>query len=214
MSPIYIIEKDYDKALDLCMEARDIIQEMSPNTFIAIIQCHGITGNIYLAQENFNTAEEFYIAAFEMSKKTLFIDDCHQIICIKALANLYHKQNLKQKAIDFCLEQLNFYEQHLTENHINIAHLLMIIAGLYEDNENEKIEFLERASKILQENIHLQYDTTANCFKLIGQYYQKQNVKNKALMFYMKTLEIQKKIYPEDHFILNETQCLIDDIEN
>jgi tetratricopeptide (TPR) repeat protein len=149
-----------------------------------------------------------------MSKKSLFIDDRHQIVCIKVLANLYSKQNLRQQAIDFCLDQLNFYEQYLMESHINIARLLMIIAELYEDNEEQKIEFLERASGILQENIHLQYDTTANCFKLIGQYYQKQNLKNRAIMFYMRTLEIQKKIYPEDHFILNETQCLIDDIEN
>jgi len=97
---------------------------------MAIVQCHGIIGNIYLAQEDFNSAKEFYLAAFEMSKKCLFIDDRHQIVCIKALANLYCKQNLKQQAIDFCLDQLNFYEEYLMENRINIARLLMIIVEL------------------------------------------------------------------------------------
>jgi len=107
-----------------------------------------------------------------------------------------------------------FYQEHLTENHINIAHLFIIISNLYEDNQQEKIDYLEKALKILEENIHLQYDITAYCFQLIGQYYQKQNNKKKASIFYRKTLEIQKKIYPTDHFILNETQSLINSTEN
>ncbi len=47
MGAIYVIEKEYDKALELCIGVRDIIQEISPNTYIAIVQCHGIIGNIY-----------------------------------------------------------------------------------------------------------------------------------------------------------------------
>jgi tetratricopeptide (TPR) repeat protein len=215
MSAIYVIEKDYNQAFELCIEARDIIQESSSNAFIAVIQCHSIMGSIYLAQRDYEKAKEFYLTAVEMSERTLFIDDRSRIVCVKAVANLYHQQNMKQEAIDFCIKRLNFYEQHLTENRINIAYLFMIIAELYEEHEKERMDFLERASSILQETTHLHYDTTANCFKLLGQYHQKQNLNNnEALKFYRKTLEIQKKIYPNDHPILDETQCLINDIEN
>ena len=170
ISAIYVIEKDYRQAFDVCIKARHIIQEMPPNNCIAIIQCHTIIGNVYLAQKNYDSAKDFYLAAFEMSKKTLFTDDYYQVVCIKALANLYHKQNTKQQAIEFCLEQLNIYEEYLTKNHFNVAYLLMTIAELYEDNEEERIEFVERAAQILQENIHLQYYATANCFKMAGDF--------------------------------------------
>ncbi|CAF1492787.1 unnamed protein product [Adineta steineri] len=213
MSAIYVKEKDYDKAYDLCIEARDIIQETSSNPSIALIQCYSIMSSIHLAQKDYDKAGDFSTAAYELSGKTLFIDDRHRIVCIKALANLSCQKNKKQDAIDFCFTCLSFYEQYLTYNHVNIAYLFMIIAELYEDNEIERIEFLEKALNILQENIHLHYDTTANCLKLIGQYYQKQNSLELAMGFYIKCQEIQKKIYFEDHPTLKEIQYLINTID-
>ncbi|CAF0979839.1 unnamed protein product [Adineta steineri] len=213
MSAIYVKEKDYDKAYDLCIEARDIIQETSSNASIALIQCYSVMSSIYLAQKDYDKAEDFSTAAYELSGKTLFIDDRHRIVCIKAFANLSCQKNKKQEAIDFCFTCLSFYEQYLTYNHVNVAYLFMIIAELYEDNEIERIEFLEKALNILQENIHLHYDTTANCLKLIGQYYQKQNSLELAMGFYIKCQEIQKKIYFEDHSTLKEIQCLINTID-
>jgi tetratricopeptide (TPR) repeat protein len=101
------------------------------------------------------------------------------------------------------------------ENHINVAHLCIIIAKLYEDHEREKINYLERALKILQENIHLQYATTADCLMMIGNYFQKQNENiSKAKKYYIRALELQEKIYPKDYPVLSKTQGLIDNIEN
>ena len=74
MGAIYTIEKDYHKVLDLYIEAWDISQEICPNTSNAIIQCHSFIGDIYLARENDKIAKEFYLAAFEMSKRTLFTE--------------------------------------------------------------------------------------------------------------------------------------------
>ncbi|CAF1272174.1 unnamed protein product [Adineta steineri] len=214
ISTIHIIEKNYNKALDLCLQARNIIQENFSNTYSAVIRCHRIMGDIYFAQEDYDQAKDFYFAAFDLSKRALFTTDRQRIVCIKALTTFYYQQNMKQQAIEFCLKQLNFYEQHLTKNHINIVHLLLIIAELYEDNDKERIDYLEKALKILEENIHLHYDTTANCLKLIGQYYQKQQLNDKAMTFYKRTLEIQKKIYPKKHFTLKEIQYLIDMIDS
>ena len=209
MSTIYIVENDLDQAIHLRTEAQDIIDETSSSTSIAMIQCHLITGSIYLAQREYQRAKDAYLNAFEMSENILFIDDRHRIVCIKAITNLYHQQNMKQQAIAFCLSQLMFYEYHLTEYHINMAYLFIIIAELYEDNEKERINFLKKALDILQENLHLHYETTASCMKLIGQYYQKQNLTDQAIEFYGKTLEIYQKIYPQDHFTIKETKDLI-----
>lgn len=170
-------------------------------------------GDIYFAQNDFNSAKDFYLSAFDLSKKNLFLIDLHRIVCIKSLVDFYSKQNMKEQAIGFCSKQLTYYEQYLTKDHVNIAYLLMIMAELYENNEDQRIICLEKASKILEKNLHLHYDTTANCFKLIGQYYEKKHLNEKGITFYMKTLEIQKKIYPENHLVLKETQYLIDMID-
>jgi tetratricopeptide (TPR) repeat protein len=211
MSSIALLEKEYQRAFDLSTEAREMFDQNSSSSSIPIIQCQGIIGNIYFAQKDYDIAQDFYLTAFEMSRKYLTIDDPYRITSIKALADVYQKQ----EAIEFCLDQLSFYEQYLTENHINVAHLLIIIAKLYEDDEREKISYLERALKIMEENIHLQYATTAECLMMIGNYFERQNENiRKAKKYYIRALELQKRIYPEDYPLLSKTQDLIDNIEN
>jgi tetratricopeptide (TPR) repeat protein len=173
-----------------------------------------IIGDIYLTQKNYNIAEDYYFAAFEMSKKVLLTGNRLRINCIKALADLHNKRGMKQQAVDFCLDQLSFYDQYLPESHINIAHLSMKIGELYEDNDDRKLHSLQRALHILEKNIHLEYATSANCLMMIAEYYQKRNAYEKALQYYIRALEIRKKIYPTNHSIVFETQSLIDAIES
>jgi tetratricopeptide (TPR) repeat protein len=214
LSAIYLMKNEYQSAFDFTIQAREIFEENSSTSLIPIIQCQGIIGSIYFAKNDYDIAKEFYFIAFEMSQKYLFIDDRYRITCIKALANVYQKENLKQQAIDFCGHQWKFYQQYLTENHVNLAYLFMIIAELYDENEEEKIEFLEKALRILHENIYQQYAITADCLMAMGNYYHKQKLNNKAKMYYIRALEIQKKIYPKNHSILEKTQGLINVIEN
>lgn len=207
---IHLINKDYGKALELCFEARDILEQIIPCSYGTIIYCQGIIGDIYLALHKYNTAEDFYSAAFEMCNKYLFIDDRRRMKSITALANFYHQQNMTERAIEFCYHHLSFYEQHLGENHTIIAYLLIKIVELYGDDNKQNLKSLvERALSILKENIHDEYATTANCRMMIGEYHQKQNDIETALKYYTEAIEIQKKIYPKDHPLPIKTQNLI-----
>ncbi|CAF1600701.1 unnamed protein product [Didymodactylos carnosus] len=149
-----------------------------------------------------------------MSKTVLLLDDRRRTNCIRALTDLYAKQNDNNThAIDFCREQLSLYEQHLSENHTGIAYLLMKLGELYEEDDNQKIQAYKRALHILEKNVHLEYATTANCLTLVAQYYTGKSMHEEALVYYKRAMEIQKKIYPAGLSILIETQKLIDRAE-
>ena len=211
---MHMRNKNYDNAFNLCIEARYILEQINPYPHAAVIHCQGVLGDIYLASHDYNIAEDFYFTAFEMCKKYFFIDDHRRVQCLKALANCYQQQNMNKQAIDLCLDHLSFYEQHLGESHINIAHLLMKIAELYAHDDEQKIKSLERALDILQENFFREYATIASCLMMIAEYHQKQNNIQIALKLYIRTIEIQKKIYPKDHWLSIKTQGLIKALEN
>ncbi|CAF1042827.1 unnamed protein product [Rotaria sordida] len=211
---IYAINNDYENAFSLCIEARDILQQIHPCPYDEIIHCQGIIGDIHLTQQEYNIAADYYLTAFEMSKKFLLTSNRLRVNCIKSLAKLYNKRNAKQLAIDFCRNKLSFYEKYLPENHIIIGHLLMILGEFYEEIDDRKINSLQRALRIFEKNVHLEYATTANCLIMIAEYYQKQNVYERALKYYIRAIEIRKKIYPKDHSILLETESLIDLVTN
>lgn len=65
-----------------------------------------------------------------------------------------------------------FYEQHLDENHLGIAHLLIQIPGLCEDGDEQTIKSLERALCVLQQNVHDDYAALVNCLLLIAEYHK------------------------------------------
>jgi tetratricopeptide (TPR) repeat protein len=168
-----------------------------------------------LTQQDYDSAGGYYFTAFELSKKVLSTGNRLRISCTKAIADLYDQQGMKEKALEFCLEQLSFFEKYLPESHVNIAHISMKIGELYEDNDDEKkIHSLQRATRILLKNVHLEYATTANCLMMIAEYHQKRNAYDRALKYYIKALEIRMKIYPKDHSTILETQSLIDTGEN
>jgi len=117
---------------------------------------------------------------------------------------------MKQLTVEFCVDQLCFYEKYLLGNHVSIAHLTMKIGELYEDSDDRKILSLQRALRILEKSVHIEYATTANCLMMIAEYYQKRNAHERVLKYYIRALEIRKKNYPKDHSIILKTQSLID----
>ncbi|CAF4498289.1 unnamed protein product [Rotaria sp. Silwood2] len=214
MGVIHSMNKSNDTAFKCYVEARDILQQIHPCPYEAITQCQGIIGNYYLTLKDYNTAEDYCCATFEMSNRISLNADHIRIQSIKALADLCNKRGMKQHAIDFCQEQLFIYEKEPFENQISIANILITIGELYDDNNDEKIRVLDRALSILKKNIHIQYAAAADCFFMIAEYYHKRNVDEKAFDHAMRALEIRRKIYPNNHSILIETQCLIDAIKS
>ena len=208
IAKIYTINGQFEKALDLVIEARDILQQIESSSKSEFIHCQGILGDIYFAQKNYVAAEHFYLTAFELSKKFLSIDDLGRTSYVKALVDLYQQKDNGQQAITFCLEQVTLFESHLGENYSTVAHLLMKLAELYTNDVSQKFQVLQRALHILEKNVHLEYATTATCLTMLGKCYVEQNQFDRASMFYMRALEIQEKIYPSNHPIIIQTRTL------
>ncbi|CAF1005706.1 unnamed protein product, partial [Didymodactylos carnosus] len=211
---IYLKQKRYDQALDLCLTARDKLQQVQPALYTEIIYCHGIIGDIYFNQQEYTTAESFYFTAFKMSKIYLVIGDRLRTKCIEALIDLYEKQDRRQCAIAFCREQLSFHEKYLSVDNSHhtatIAHLLLKLCELCAEDESKKLSYCEKALKISVENICLEYELITKCLMLVGHYYKDNQVKDKARSHYLSAKEIQVKIYPPEHPIHTQTQELID----
>ncbi|CAF3718204.1 unnamed protein product [Rotaria sp. Silwood1] len=183
MSTIYVIYKDYDKALNLCIEARDYLQQLHIYPYNDIVRCHEIVGDIHLMQKKYSIADHYYFTVFEMNKNALLSDNILRIHCINSLVDLYNKQGLKQIAIDFCQDKLSAYEKDLSEKHINIAHFLMKLLELCEENDDQKINLLLRALRIFEKHVHFEYASTANCLMAIAEYHQKQNAYEEAIKY-------------------------------
>ena len=213
ISSVYVKKGNYVEALDLCTEVRDQLQQIKPNSIVETIYCQCIIGDAYVNKREFNDAEGFYLTGLLLAKKHLPIGNLHQINCTKLLVELYVKQDDIQRALNFCCEELSIYSQYLPIDHPSIAHLLIVKGKLYRDNNPEQIQCYEKALYILEKNIHYEYESTANCLMLMGQYYDCREMYEKSIDNYRRAIEIQIKIYPADHAILLKTQNLIQLVE-
>jgi tetratricopeptide (TPR) repeat protein len=210
IAAILINTGQYLKALEICRESFSRFQQIEPCPNAEIIICQGLIGEVYEAQGEYDDAEAFYLSAFTVAKKFLFIDDRRLIKCIDALATIYKKQDNdnNNRSIEFCQEQLALYQKDLSENHITIAHILMILGKL-----SDKIDYYETALTIFERNISQEYASTANCLMLLAKYYAEQNLYEKALSFYMRAYEIHRKIYPLNHSLILESGNMLSCIE-
>lgn len=211
---VLAINGEFENALRLVIEARDSLQQTMPYSQPELISCQGILGDIYFVQRNYIAAEQFYLTAFELSKKFLFIGDRGRTTCIKAMVDLHKQQGKIEQAMEFCREQLTLHEVSLGENHWSIAHLLIKMGELQTDSSPEKFHILKRALHIMERSVHLNYATTATCLIMVAECYVRANQYDKASMCYMRALEIQEKIYPANHRIIMQTKTLLDGLEN
>jgi len=210
IAAILIDAGQYLQALEECRESLCLFQQIEPCPNAEIIISQGLIGEIYQAQGEYDDAEAFYLSAFAIAKKFLFIDDRRLIKCIDALATIYEKQDNdnNNRSIEFCQEQLALYQKELSENHIAIAHILMILGKL-----SNKIDYYETALTIFERNISQEYASTANCLMLLAKYYAEQNLYEKALLFYTRAYEIHRKIYPSNHSLILESEKMLSCIE-
>ncbi|CAF3916032.1 unnamed protein product [Adineta steineri] len=98
IAAIHANNKKYGEAIDLCIKAREILQQIYPQPYDNIIYVQGILGHCHAQNKEYQIAEDYYVAAFKMSKKILPIGHRLRINCIKALADLYKEREMKQRA--------------------------------------------------------------------------------------------------------------------
>lgn len=211
---IHLLNKNYKLAKASYTDTHTTLQGLDPCPYDDVARCLRMMGDYYLDLKNFDDAEAFYLTAFEMSKTFSLSGNGIRIECIKALARLYDKRTLKQQAIEFCDTQLRFYEKDSFQSQISRAHLLMTIAGLYNDDNSERINILEKAWSILKKNVYIHYATSADCLYMMADYYHKRRMKEEAYGHAINALEVRRKIYPDNHSIIPATENLVEAIKS
>jgi len=216
IASIYATYGDYSKSLKLSLETQNSfkkIQSIYP-LYSEMIISQGLIGDIYFTEENYIKAEKCYLNVFNMCKKYLCIGNKQFIHCICSLTELYRKKfnDNNQYALKFCEKQLELHRQHLSQNHLSVAHLLIKLGDIKQD-----ISYYQNALEILNYIDHREYLTIAKCHKFIGDYYLNnqqinQNIKEVGDNYY-RTREIFKKIYSENNHRIDEIQHLIHSIE-
>jgi len=216
LASIYATYGDYYKSLKLSLETQNSlkkIQSIYP-LYSEMIICQGLIGDIYFMKENYIEAEKCYLNVFNMCKQYLCIGNRQFIHCICSLIELYRKKfnDNHRNALNFCEKQLELHRQHLSQNHLSVAHLLIKLGDIKQD-----ISYYQKALEILNYIDHREYLTIAQFHQFIGDYYLKnelinQNIKETQDNYY-KTREIFKKIYSENHHRIDEIQHSIHSIE-
>ena len=207
ISTIHMLNKDYEKAIQLCIEARQIFREYDPHSSEHFICCRAVMGDIHFAQKNYDKAELFYRKTLQINQTSNILSHYDQIKYVKGLAYLYSKQGKNEQAIHLCSDYLNKFKQHSSSNPMNSAHLLMTMSEFYPDDQNDsKILLLEQALDILEKNSYFEYNTIANCLTMIAKSYQKQHSNDIANQFYNRAIQIRKIIYPENHPTIEQIQ--------
>ncbi|CAF3950934.1 unnamed protein product, partial [Adineta steineri] len=73
IAAIHANNKKYGEAIDLCIKAREILQQIYPQPYENTIYIQGILGHCHAQNKEYQIAEDYYVAAFKMSKKILSI---------------------------------------------------------------------------------------------------------------------------------------------
>ncbi|UJR12426.1 hypothetical protein I4U23_016602 [Adineta vaga] len=192
-----LVNKKYSKALQTCLDAREIFEQFQPTSYGDILVCQGVLGDIYFNDEQYDIAESFYLVAFEIGKTYLSIGDPRLIHCIYSLADLYHKQEKQSFALKFCEEQLSIYEKYLSNTkHICIGQILLKMGDLSND-----IYYYRKAMEIFNHNYRFDYLSTAKCLMKLAELDSNDDQNNIS-----RALEIYRKIYPPEHVILIQTE--------
>lgn len=192
LATIFVLKKKYSNAQEMCLEAREIFEQLHPVPYGDILACQGVLGDIYFQKHQYHVAESYYLVAFEMGKKYLSLGDPRLIHCIYALADLYHKQEKPNHALQFCREQKEIYEKYLSNTkHICIGQILLKMGDL-----SNRIDDYRKALDIFNHNARLDYLSTAKCLVKLSELNQNDE---KSIQ---QALRIYRKIYPPKHGIL------------
>jgi tetratricopeptide (TPR) repeat protein len=210
----YAIHGDYCESRRLCLEAGNSLRQIQSTypLYSEMIICQGIIADNYFKEKKYEEAGTYYRNAFNMCKQYFCLGDKQMVHCIRSLTEFYRKKynDGDQHAIRFCRKQLELHQQHLSENHPSVAHLLMKLGDIKQD-----VSYYEKAVGILRRNDFLEYLSIAQCYKFIGDYYFKNEINRnvrEARVNYCRTRQIYEQIYPEDHQCIVEIQDSINSI--
>ncbi|CAF0790475.1 unnamed protein product [Adineta steineri] len=115
----------------------------------------------------FDQAYEYYYQAMKYSNNNQYnMAIIHSNISTIDLINKNYEE-----ALEFSMNQLLWYEKYFPDCYLSIANIYMERSQLYDYNHSNHISYLEKSLNIFENNIHIQYLITYQCFSFIVNYY-------------------------------------------
>jgi tetratricopeptide (TPR) repeat protein len=199
LSTIYHISGNYEEAEKLCRNVIDYALESSDN--LLMLAALNIMGLIYLAQNKYDEAEELFITAIEIDKKTIGINHSYYSSHLHNLALAYDAQKKYVEAEKTYKEAIELTRLNDGTNHPNYASNLTNLASTVSSlGKYAEAELLcKDAIKISKLTVGTNHPDYAYGLFNLARSYSDQNIPHKAILLLKESYKILKNTNGVDH---------------
>lgn len=192
----------YELAIEFANRSLAAKQKAFSNEHPKIAESYNDLANIYAMQEDFLSAEKYYIKALALREKVLNPNHLDIAKNLKEFAFLYYDQNDYSTVEKLLLRALKIRQNTLGSDHPDLAEDLNDLAVIYSQlNKYEDAEqLLVRSLNINEINMGSDHLTTGLNLYNLGRIYRSQNKYKKAETVFLRALEIEKKSGNSDNF--------------
>ncbi|CAF0925630.1 unnamed protein product [Adineta steineri] len=199
---IYRDKQDWQNALNYFNRTLEIRQHCLHNiNYPDTAICYGDIGNIYEKMNKLDLALNNFFQQLQIEEHCLPLNHKNLIIHFDLIVNLLKKTDQSNKAMELCQEKL-LHLKHILgndyENHPRIAHIFVLIATIYEDeNPKQADQHYQQALTILENKKNEEILQT--CLSPMTNFYWKCRMFDRALICQMKLLNIRRSTLSSNH---------------
>ncbi|MEX2379410.1 MAG: tetratricopeptide repeat protein [Vicingaceae bacterium] len=180
---------DYEKAIDYCMKALDVIKQVDNYSLKKLCNVYNLLANIYADHKVYDKAEYYFNEAIKQCGNGKLDDSSWMPMLKDNLAQLYENTDRIQLAIKNYEETLGIYLKN--ESFYDIAWNAHRLANAYskEGNKEKALEYLNMAKEASTKMLYLDvaHDVSKTAVKLYSQYHMNDSLNHSLDQFFELT---------------------------
>lgn len=190
---------DYEKALNYCHKALDLIEREENVDFAKKARWYNKTGVVYSRMANYDSAFSYLSSALKISKELGWNDQLASIYMNIGL--LYMLQGEYANAIGYTNKALLIREDENKKDSLEIASLYCNLGAIYAqiDSIGTAMTYLNKSLKIREIILGLYHPDVALIYNNIGSMSLQNGDFGMALYYFSKSLHIREKVLSEYH---------------
>lgn len=151
-------------------------------------------GLIYSMREEFNESLEYYKKALSLSIQNYGVDNHDEQVRIHFnIGTVYHRQNLKEKALHHTFKTLELGTKFYGEDHIKMYYPYSQIGNIYGDERG--IPYLKKALAICLKAQKVNNVIASYQYEYLGDIHRKIGKHKEAIAYFDKALQIRQKVH-------------------
>jgi len=200
LSLLYFDINDYNKAIDYCNKALNIILKVHGKEHADIADWYNNLGIIYERMDENKRALDFHNAALDIKKK-IYVEQHSEIaISYYYLGGIYNRLNNYKKAIEYFNEVLDIYLKIDEKQSLYmVATTYINLGSIYVElcDYNKAKDYLYKGLNITQKTLGEQHLSTVNLYTCLGILHDNIGDYEEAKDYYNKALNIALNINGE-----------------